>query len=88
MAPSGHNSTEIVQTESVEVRVVSGSNGNDSGHQEIPLPRDRALILLTGIFLLLLLFALYFARDVVVPIAFALVLSLMLQPVMRWMTAI
>lgn len=88
MAPSGHNSTEIVQTESVEVRVVSGSNGNDNGHQEIPLPRDKALILLAGIFLLLLLFALFFARDVVVPIAFALVLSLMLQPVMRWMTAI
>ena len=85
MAPADNSSIEIVQTETLEVRVTTGSNG--SGHHEIPLPRDKALILLSGIFLLLFLFALYFARDVVLPIVFAFVLNLMLLPAMRGLTA-
>ena len=85
MAPADNSSIEIVQTETLEVRMTTGSNG--SGHHEIPLPRDKALILLSGIFLLLFLFALYFARDVVLPIVFAFVLNLMLLPAMRGLTA-
>jgi len=85
MAPADNSSIEIVQTETLEVRMTTESNG--SGHHEIPLPRDKALILLSGIFLLLFLFALYFARDVVLPIVFAFVLNLMLLPAMRGLTS-
>ncbi len=51
---------------------------------EIELPPPPAHVwLLGGVFLLLLLFALYFARTVMVPIVSALVLYLLLQPALR-----
>jgi len=50
---------------------------------EMPLPRDLQSLLLMGIFGLLVLFALYFTSEVVLPIIFALILYLVLQPAMR-----
>ena len=45
-------------------------------------PRTMALV---GIFGFLLLWVLYFARDILVPITFAFVLNLLLQPAARWL---
>ncbi|QQS12146.1 MAG: AI-2E family transporter [Rhodospirillales bacterium] len=50
---------------------------------EMPVPQDIQTFLLTGIFLLLTLFALYFTGEVVLPIIFAFILYLVLQPAMR-----
>jgi predicted PurR-regulated permease PerM len=50
---------------------------------EMPLPRNLQTLLLTGIFGILLLFALYFTGEVVLPIIFAFILYLVLQPLMR-----
>ena len=49
----------------------------------MPLPRNLQTLLLTGIFGILLLFALYFTGEVVLPIIFAFILYLVLQPLMR-----
>jgi predicted PurR-regulated permease PerM len=50
---------------------------------EMPLPQDLRSLLLVGIFTLLLFFALYFTGEVVLPILFAIILYLVLQPAMR-----
>jgi predicted PurR-regulated permease PerM len=50
---------------------------------EMPLPQDLLPLMVTGIFVLLLLFALYFTAEVVLPIIFAIILYLVLQPAMR-----
>jgi predicted PurR-regulated permease PerM len=50
---------------------------------EMPLPHDLQTLLLMGIFGLLLLFALYFTGEFMLPIIFAIILYLVLQPVMR-----
>src|SRR4051812_30451008 len=50
---------------------------------ELPLPRDVHAFLLFGIFTLLLLYALYFAAHVLLPVMFAFLLQLLLQPAMR-----
>jgi predicted PurR-regulated permease PerM len=50
---------------------------------EMPLPQDLQSLLLMGIFALLLFFALYFIGEVVLPILFAIILYLVLQPAMR-----
>ncbi len=50
---------------------------------EMPLPRNLQTLLLTGIFGILLLFALYFTGEIVLPIIFAFILYLVLQPLMR-----
>ena len=49
----------------------------------MPLPQDLQLVLLIGIFGLLALYALYFSSEIVLPIVFAFVLNLLLQPSMR-----
>lgn len=49
----------------------------------IQLPEDMKVVTLVGIFGLLLLFALYFTKLIVMPIVFAFILYLMLQPGMR-----
>ncbi|MDO8421239.1 MAG: AI-2E family transporter [Parvibaculum sp.] len=49
----------------------------------IQLPEDMKVVTLVGIFGLLLLFALYFTKAIVMPIVFAFILYLMLQPGMR-----
>jgi predicted PurR-regulated permease PerM len=51
--------------------------------EEMPLPQDIQSLLLLGIFGLLVLYTLYFASEIVLPIAFAFVLYLLLQPSMR-----
>jgi len=51
--------------------------------EEMPLPQDMQTLLLFGIFVLLLICTLYFAAEVVLPIVFAFVLYLLLQPSMR-----
>jgi predicted PurR-regulated permease PerM len=50
---------------------------------EMPLPRNPQTLLLAGIFGILLLFALYFTGEIVLPIIFAFILYLVLQPLMR-----
>jgi len=50
---------------------------------EMPLPQDMQSVLLLGIFVLALFYTLYFASEIVLPIAFAFVLYLLLQPSMR-----
>ncbi len=52
----------------------------------MPLPKNIQSILLMGIFGLLIFFALYFTGEVVLPIIFAIILYLVLQPAMRWTT--
>ncbi len=50
---------------------------------EMPLPRNRQALLLAGIFGLLLIYSLYFARDMAIPVVFAVILHFALEPVMR-----
>lgn len=50
---------------------------------ELPLPQDKHAFLLFGIFTLLLLDALYFAAHMLLPVMFAFLLQLLLQPVIR-----
>jgi predicted PurR-regulated permease PerM len=51
--------------------------------EELPLPTDVHALLLFGIFVLLSLYALYFAAHVLLPVMFAFLLQLLLQPAMR-----
>ena len=51
--------------------------------EEMPLPTDPKVIFLGGLFVLALLTAAYVARDVVLPLIFAIVLNLLLQPALR-----
>jgi predicted PurR-regulated permease PerM len=55
---------------------------------EMPLPQNLQSLVLTGIFALLILFALYFTAEVVLPIIFAIILYLVLQPAMRAATKV
>jgi len=48
-------------------------------------PIDIRSVSITGIFLLFLLYSLYFARDFLLPIILAFVLSFLLSPAVRWM---
>ncbi len=50
---------------------------------EMPLPQNIQSLVLMGMFALLILFALYFTAEVVLPIIFAIILYLVLQPAMR-----
>ena len=53
---------------------------------EMPLPTDLRTLLLLGIFVLLSFYTLYFTREIAIPIVFAFVLNLLLQPAMRALT--
>jgi predicted PurR-regulated permease PerM len=55
----------------------------EGAEEAMPLPADPKVVLLGGIFLMLLLFALYAAAAIVWPLVFAFVLSLLLSPLMR-----
>ena len=50
---------------------------------EMPLPSEPQVIFLGGLFALAMLTAAYAAREIVMPLAFAITLKLLLQPVMR-----
>lgn len=52
--------------------------------QAMPLPKDLQAFLLMGIFSLLVFYTLYFTSEIMLPIFFAFVLNLLLQPGMRW----
>ncbi|MGP0090323.1 MAG: AI-2E family transporter [Xanthobacteraceae bacterium] len=51
--------------------------------EEMPLPSDPKVIFLGGLFVLALLAAAYVASEIVLPLVFALILKLLLQPAMR-----
>jgi predicted PurR-regulated permease PerM len=48
-----------------------------------PLPSDSRVVLLTGIFTLILFYTLYFVAEIAIPLIFALLLKLLLQPGVR-----
>ena len=52
--------------------------------EEMPLPRDLHSFLLMAILTILVLYSLYFTSEIVLPVIFAFVLYLLLQPAMRW----
>jgi len=51
--------------------------------EDHPLPSDPKAVFLGGLFVLALLVSAYVASDIVLPLVFAIVLKLLLQPVMR-----
>jgi predicted PurR-regulated permease PerM len=51
--------------------------------EDMPLPSDPKVIFLGGLFILALLAAAYVASDIVLPLVFAIVLKLLLQPASR-----
>src|SRR6202167_3720453 len=51
--------------------------------EEHPLPSDPKVIFLGGLFVLALLAAAYVASEIVLPLVFALILKLLLQPAVR-----
>jgi predicted PurR-regulated permease PerM len=51
--------------------------------EEMPLPTDPKVIFLGGLFVLALLAAAYVASEIVLPLAFATILKLLLQPAFR-----
>lgn len=53
------------------------------GPEEMPLPSDPKTIFLGGLFVLALLATAYVASEIVLPLVFAIVLYLLLQPAMR-----
>jgi predicted PurR-regulated permease PerM len=53
--------------------------------EEMPLPSDPKVIFLGGLFGLALLAAVYVAAEIVLPLVLAVVVSLLLQPAMRFL---
>jgi predicted PurR-regulated permease PerM len=51
--------------------------------EEMPLPSDPKAIFLGGLFILALLATAYLASEIVLPLVFAIILKLLLQPAMR-----
>jgi predicted PurR-regulated permease PerM len=51
--------------------------------EDLPLPSDPKVIFLGGLFILAVLAAAYVASDLVLPLVFAIVLKLLLQPALR-----
>ena len=51
--------------------------------EDLPLPSDPKVIFLGGLFVLAVLAAAYVASDIVLPLVFAIVLKLLLQPALR-----
>jgi predicted PurR-regulated permease PerM len=51
--------------------------------EEMPLPSDSKAVFLGGLFVLALLTAAYVASEIVLPLVFAIILKLLLQPVLR-----
>ena len=51
--------------------------------EEMPLPSDPKVTFLGGLFILALLAAAYVASEIVLPLVFAIILKLLLQPALR-----
>jgi predicted PurR-regulated permease PerM len=61
----------------------------DEGEEEaMPLPADPKVIFLGGIFFILLLAALYITAEIVWPLVFAFALSLLLNPLLRFLASL
>ena len=56
--------------------------------RNMPLPSDPKVIFLGGLFVLALLAAAYVASEIVLPLVFAIVLKLLLQPALRSIGAV
>ena len=79
-----HSTIAPIEVTSNDVAPMAGPSQETRDRlAEMPLPRNLQSILLIGIFTLLLLYALYFAAEIVLPIIFAVILYLVLQPAMR-----
>ncbi len=62
----------------------AGAAGKAGDRREpLPLPRNFQTLLLFGIFTMLLFYTLYFTGEIVLPVIFAFILYLVLQPAMR-----
>jgi predicted PurR-regulated permease PerM len=55
--------------------------------EEMPLPSDPKTIFLGGLFILALLATAYVASEIILPLAFAIMLNLLLQPAVRMLQA-
>ncbi|HUK39954.1 MAG TPA: AI-2E family transporter [Candidatus Acidoferrales bacterium] len=68
---------------------LSPAETSDSHREDLPRifqgPIDIRSISITGIFLLGLLYSLYFAREFLLPVVLAFILSFLLAPAVRWM---
>ena len=51
--------------------------------EDLPVPADPKVIFLGGLFVLALLATAYVASEIVLPLVFAIILNLMLQPALR-----
>jgi hypothetical protein len=51
---------------------------------DLPLPSDPKVFFLGGLFVLAMLAAAYFVSEIVLPLVFAIVLKLLLQPCAYW----
>ena len=51
--------------------------------EDLPLPSDPKVTFLGGLFVLAMLVAAYFAAEIVLPLVFAIILKLLLQPALR-----
>ena len=51
--------------------------------EDLPLPSDRKVVFLGGLFVLAVLAAAYVVSEIVLPLVFAIVLKLLLQPALR-----
>lgn len=75
----------------VEAEPLSSSNTPERAHlaegeeEAMPLPAEPQAIFLGGIFFILVLAALYIAAEIVWPLVFAFVLSLLLNPLLRFL---
>ena len=54
--------------------------------EDMPLPTDLRTLVPLGIFVVLCFYTMYFTREILIPIFFAFVLNLLLQPIMRFLT--
>ena len=81
------SSVEIISVVPDAPPLRAGADGSTSEHadkqSEMPMPRDWQSFALTAILVLLVLVILYFSGEVVLPILFAFLLNLLLQPAMN-----
>ena len=52
---------------------------------DMPLPTDAKTFFLGGLFLLAILMAANAAREIILPLVFAIMLNLLMQPTLRWL---
>ena len=81
------SSVEIISVVPNAPPVQAGADSSTTEHadkqSEMPMPRDWPSFALTAILVLLVLVVLYFSGEVILPILFAFLLNLLLQPAMN-----